>query len=289
MLGDAEAYERFMGRWSHLVAPRLVDFTDLPERGRMVDVGSGTGSLAFAIAERKIQARVLGIDTSQEYVAYASSRNRFADRASFEVGDVQQLRFGDASFDAALSLLVFNFNPFGRVDLFRTRRPGNIGSATVEGCGSRRSRHVYSELSGRDELDDPAPNAHQLRNIVQRGGIAQQHIRRSGNPRRRRVRDTGHGSQSAHRSRGGGCNCWVRQRSAHAERQDIHHRDMIHDVGVGHLVGVGPIDWQHNQGTGRHAKTALHRGTHTHLHWHLNLHLSYCGFQVSLSRFGKVT
>jgi hypothetical protein len=42
MFGDAEAYDRFMGRWSHLVAPLLVDFTGLPGTGRVLDVGSGT-------------------------------------------------------------------------------------------------------------------------------------------------------------------------------------------------------------------------------------------------------
>src|SRR5947209_5732521 len=109
MFGDAEAYERFMGRWSHLIAPRLVDFTGLPERGRVLDVGSGTGALAFAIAERNSGGRVVGIDPSEEYVAYAASRNLFPNRASFEVGDAQQLHFPDASFDAVLSLLVFNF------------------------------------------------------------------------------------------------------------------------------------------------------------------------------------
>ena len=50
MFGDAEAYERFMGRWSRPVATRLVDFTGIPSRGSMLDAGSGTGSLAFAIA-----------------------------------------------------------------------------------------------------------------------------------------------------------------------------------------------------------------------------------------------
>ena len=69
MFGNAEAYEQFMGRWSRIVAPLLVDFTDLPDRCRVLDVGSGTGSLAFAVAERKARARVLGIDPSKEYVA----------------------------------------------------------------------------------------------------------------------------------------------------------------------------------------------------------------------------
>src|ERR1035438_3237969 len=111
MFADANAYERFMGRWSRLVAPQLVDFTDVPDRGRMLGVGFGTGALAFTVAERKPQARVLGIDPSKEYVEYAKSKNPFPNRVSLETGDAQQLRFADANFDASLSLLVFNFIP----------------------------------------------------------------------------------------------------------------------------------------------------------------------------------
>src|SRR5215212_7445978 len=127
MFGNAEAYERFMGRWSRLIAPLLVDFTDLPDGGRVLDVGSGTGSLAFAVAERKMRAHVVGIDPSKEYVAYADSRNPFPDRASFQVGDAQKLGFPDASFDGSLSLLVFNFIPDPQKalsELRRTTKPG---------------------------------------------------------------------------------------------------------------------------------------------------------------------
>ena len=69
MFADAEAYERFMGRWSRLVAPRLVEFAGLPDQGRILDVGSGTGALAFAIGERHARASIVGIDPSEEYVA----------------------------------------------------------------------------------------------------------------------------------------------------------------------------------------------------------------------------
>lgn len=34
MFGDAAAYERFMGRWSRLLAPLLVDFTGVPDTGQ---------------------------------------------------------------------------------------------------------------------------------------------------------------------------------------------------------------------------------------------------------------
>lgn len=139
MFEDAEAYERFMGRWSRLVAPRLVDFTDFPPGGRMLDVGSGTGSLAFAITQRSSSAHVLGIDPSREYVAYATGRSPFPDRTRFEVGDAQQLSLPDASFDAALSLLVFNFIPDPNKTLLEVRRvtkPGGKLSAAVWDYGS---------------------------------------------------------------------------------------------------------------------------------------------------------
>ena len=172
-----------MGRWSRLVAPRLVDFTDLPERGRMLDVGSGTGSLAFAIAERRRQVRVLGIDPSKEYVAYATSRNPFPDRASFEVGDAQQLRYADASFDAALSLLVFNFIPDPKKALFELRRvtkPGGRLSAAVwdYGAGMRMLRtfwdaaiHIDPRAERLDEKRMPLCREGELSALWKEGGL----------------------------------------------------------------------------------------------------------------------
>jgi SAM-dependent methyltransferase len=100
-----------MGRWSRLVALRFVDFIDIPDGGQLLDVGSGTGSLAFEIAQEKAQSTIVGIDTSEEYVAYANSRNPSPDRITFELGDAQQLRFVDGTFRACASLLVFNFFP----------------------------------------------------------------------------------------------------------------------------------------------------------------------------------
>lgn len=187
MFGDAEAYERFMGRWSRLVAPLLVAFTDLPERGRMLDVGSGTGSLAFAIAELKSWARVVGIDPSREYVAFANSRNPFPDRASFEAGDAQQLQFPDSSFDAALSLLVFNFVPDAKKALSELRRvtkpTGKIAAAVWDyGAGMRMLRTFWDAAvrldPGAEKLDEkamPLCRAGELSALWRLGGL--EHVR----------------------------------------------------------------------------------------------------------------
>jgi SAM-dependent methyltransferase len=183
MFGNAEAYERFMGRWSRLVAPLLVDFTDLPDRGRVLDVGSGTGSLVSAIAARKVRTYVLGIDSSKEYVAYANSRNPFPYRASFQVGDAQQLHFADASFDAGLSLLAFNFIPNPQKALLEMRRTaksgGKLAAAVWDyGAGMRMLRTFWDAAvsidAGAERLDEkrmPLSHAGELSDLWRQGGL----------------------------------------------------------------------------------------------------------------------
>jgi len=165
MFGDAEAYERFMGRWSGLLAPLLVDFTGISDGGYVLDVGSGTGALAFAAARTKGKCRVLGIDPSAEYVAYAKSRNPFGDRVSFETGDAQQLRMSDAAFDASASLLVFNFIPDPAKALREVKRvtkPGCPISAAVwdYGDGMRMLRAFWDAVAAVDPAAEKSDERH---------------------------------------------------------------------------------------------------------------------------------
>src|ERR1022692_2885579 len=187
MFADAEAYERFMGRWSRLVAPQLIDFTDVPDRGQFLDVGSGTGALSFALAERKPRVHVRGIDPSKEYVEYANSRNPFPDRVTFETGDAQQLRLADASFDASLSLLVFNFIPDPVKALREVRRvtkPGGQVSASVwdYGDGMKMLRAFWdsavnldSKAEKLDERHMPVCRAGELSGLWRQGGLENVH------------------------------------------------------------------------------------------------------------------
>ena len=161
MFANAEAYEKFMGRWSRMVAPHLVDFAEPPDAGRLLDVGSGTGALAFALAERRMQARVQGIDPSKEYIEYAASQNRFSDRVNFEIGDAQQLHFADRAFDASLSLLVFNFIPDFRTAIHEVRRVtksrGRISAAVWDyGDGMKMLRMFWDAAAAVDRSAERA-------------------------------------------------------------------------------------------------------------------------------------
>jgi SAM-dependent methyltransferase len=133
MFSEAEAYERFMGRWSRRLANPFLKFAGPKYGGRVLDVGSGTGSLTLAVFEEGPATRVVGIDPSPAYVAYARARVGGAN-AAFEQGDAQHLRFPDGSFDAALALLVVNFIPDRTAavrEMARVTRPGGVVAAAV--------------------------------------------------------------------------------------------------------------------------------------------------------------
>ena len=187
MFANAEAYERFMGRWSRLVAPLLVHFTGIPDAGEVLDVGSGTGSLAFSIAKRKVHSHVLGIDPSKEYVEYANSQNSFPDRVSFQIGDAQQLRFPDATFQTSVSLLVFNFIPDTKKALSEIRRVtkagGRISAAVWDyGEGMRMLRVFWDAAASvdaaagkHDEKHMPLCRAGELAQLWKQGGLDHVH------------------------------------------------------------------------------------------------------------------
>lgn len=130
---ESDAYERFMGRWSRRLAPLLVKFASVGERDSVLDVGSGTGALAFAIAEAIPSARVTGVDPSSAYVRFAQARTP-DDRVRFIVGDAQALELPSANFDKTLSLLVMNFIPDSTKalrEMTRVTRPGGVVAAAV--------------------------------------------------------------------------------------------------------------------------------------------------------------
>lgn len=103
---SGDAYEPYVGRWSRLVAAEFLGWLEVPQGGRWLDVGCGTGALTAAILAGCDPAGVVGIDPAEHYVSWAA-RHQPDPRARFLTGGTARLPAGP--FDAVVSGLVLNF------------------------------------------------------------------------------------------------------------------------------------------------------------------------------------
>jgi ubiquinone/menaquinone biosynthesis C-methylase UbiE len=123
---DGEAYERLMGRWSRLVGETFLDWLDVPNGLRWLDVGCGNGAFTEQLIAQCGPDTVSAIDPSDDLLAYARTRLG-AKTANFQVGDAQKLPFPDGSFDVAIMALVISFVPDpdkAAAEMARVVRPG---------------------------------------------------------------------------------------------------------------------------------------------------------------------
>jgi ubiquinone/menaquinone biosynthesis C-methylase UbiE len=77
------------------------------ERGRIMDVGCGSGGTAVVLANNFPHAEVCGIDLSQPLLDIAKVSSRLSDlheRTKFESADVHSIPYEDNSFDVVLSI-----------------------------------------------------------------------------------------------------------------------------------------------------------------------------------------
>ena len=164
MFAASAGYERFMGRWSQLLAPRFIAFAGIKNGQRVLDVGTGTGSAAAAVEAGMPASEIVGIDPSAAFIAYAQ-KNAKSIHAHFEVGDAQALTFKDASFDQTLALLVMNFIPdHGKAitEMRRVTRPQGTVSACVwdYDAGMQMLRFFWDEAIALDPAIEPKDERH---------------------------------------------------------------------------------------------------------------------------------
>jgi ubiquinone/menaquinone biosynthesis C-methylase UbiE len=114
--GLAPTWETRIGP-HHLGALELA-LADVPPPRRVLDLGTGTGVVAIALADRYPEAEILGVDLSPGMIEEARRKvpAEAAGRVRFEVGDASALRCGDGAFElVVLSNMIPFFGELARI------------------------------------------------------------------------------------------------------------------------------------------------------------------------------
>jgi SAM-dependent methyltransferase len=125
----ADAYDRFMGRYSAVLTPQMADFAGVVAGQRVVDVGCGPGALVAELVARG--AHVSAVDPSAQFVSAA--RERYPD-VDVRQATAEELPFEDEIFDAAIAQLVVHFmaDPVrGLAEMARVTVDGGVVAASV--------------------------------------------------------------------------------------------------------------------------------------------------------------
>jgi ubiquinone/menaquinone biosynthesis C-methylase UbiE len=161
---DARQYDTFanmdFARIYPVIANQILDRTGITE-GTCLDIGSGPGSLALALATLS-ELKVTALDSSPEMYELAQKNIRMRgmeDRVIAVTGDVHAIPAPDASFHLVVSRGSYHFwNDLvvAFAEVSRVLRPG--GMAYIGGgYGSSKIRdEVLSSRKDRGIVDDPA-------------------------------------------------------------------------------------------------------------------------------------
>jgi SAM-dependent methyltransferase len=174
----AEAYDRFMGAWSRLLAAPMADLAGIRPGQRVLDVGCGPGSLTSELVGRLGADAVAAVDPSEPFVAAARARHPGVD---IRRAPAEALPFPAAVFDAALAQLVVHFmaDPVaGLREMARVTRPGGVVAACVWDFGGGRgplgpfwvaARSMDPDVD--DESERAGTHAGQLAELFRSAGL----------------------------------------------------------------------------------------------------------------------
>jgi ubiquinone/menaquinone biosynthesis C-methylase UbiE len=182
---SGEQYEKFMGRWSNLVAQKFLGWLAVQPNSTWLDVGCETGALTKLILQTCRPKKIISIDLSSEFILHA--KQFITDPVvSFQVGSAEALEQETNSVDAVVSGIMLNFVPKPEeavAEMLRvTKRGGTIGIFLWDYAdGMRMLRYFWDavvELNSKaKEFDEglrfPLCREGQLEALVNKCGLKQ--------------------------------------------------------------------------------------------------------------------
>jgi ubiquinone/menaquinone biosynthesis C-methylase UbiE len=110
---------------------QVVDFLDIKDWHRIIDIGCGTGVVTKLISEKlspKKDGMAIGIDAAGKMIEGAVKKRK-SDTCSFEVAAAEKLPFENESFDSVVSTLFFHhiqldLKEKAFAEAFRVLKPG---------------------------------------------------------------------------------------------------------------------------------------------------------------------
>jgi SAM-dependent methyltransferase len=158
----AEAYDRFMGRYSRLLAPQLADLAEVRSGQRALDVGSGPGALTSELVARLGAESVTAVDPSTPFVEAARARHPGVE---VHQASAEALPFADGAFDVAIAQLVVHFmaDPVTGLGEMRrvVRHDGIVAASVWDLAGGRAPLSVFWRAARQlnpDALDESLMN-----------------------------------------------------------------------------------------------------------------------------------
>ena len=142
---DGAAYQRFIGRWTRRLAEPLVTFAAPLPDGPLLDVGTGTGSVAAALRQADSSRKITGIDVSEPYLDFARERDD-CEGVTFLQQDAAALDMPDNEFAGAFSCIVMNFLKEPAKALAEMRRVVQPGGVIASAVWDFRGGLVYQRM-----------------------------------------------------------------------------------------------------------------------------------------------
>jgi SAM-dependent methyltransferase len=164
--GRAEAYAKSFAKLCAYPVPQLLDAAGVEARVRVLDVGTGSGTVAAAAVGRG--AAVTAVDAQPDMVALTS---REVPAADVRIGVLPQLPFEDELFDSVVGNFVLNHvgrplaaltelgrvtRPGGKIALTIWSTPAGVGAElfgrAVQAAGAARPQHL-PPLSAEEDFE----------------------------------------------------------------------------------------------------------------------------------------